>query len=86
MSRILITIHSEIAEFLGDSPEQIEPNVLEILVLDLYRRHRISGVRAAEFLAVDKLTFVHWAGENGSPYYRTTPEDWQHELESIGTP
>ncbi len=86
MSQIQITLPGEIAEFLGDFLEQIERHVLEILVLDLYRRHVISGGRAAEILAVDKLAFIRWSGDNGIPYFRTTPEDWQHELEAIRMP
>ena len=85
-SKSLITIPDEIAEFLGDSSVEIERHVHEVLVLDLSRRHVISGGHAAGLLGIEKFAFIRWAGENGIPYFRTTPEDWQHELESIGMP
>lgn len=86
MSTIVISIPSEIAVFLGDTPEQIERTALEILVLDLHRRCVISGGRATEILAMERLDFTRLAGENGIPYFRMSPEGWQHEVESIRKP
>jgi hypothetical protein len=45
------------------------------------RRYQFGAI-----LAVDKLAFIRWSGEYGIPYFRTTPEDWQHELEAIRMP
>jgi predicted HTH domain antitoxin len=83
MSAIQINLDESVAEFLGDSPEQIERNVLEIIVLELYRRHSISGGRAAELLNLDQLTFIRLAGAHGIPYFDMTPEEWQQELRAI---
>ena len=59
-------IHLEVdedgAELLGSSPEQIERTALEMIVLDLFRRHVISAGRAAEILKLDLLTFIRWSG------------------------
>jgi len=83
MSQIQLTIDESVTELLGDSPEQIERTALEIIVLDLYRRHVISGGRAAEILNLDLLTFIHWSGSLGIPYFDMTPEDWEQELRAI---
>ena len=80
MSQIQITVDESITELLGDSPEQIERTALEIIVLDLYRRHVISAGRAAEILNLDLLTFIRWSGSLGIPYLDMTPEEWQQEL------
>jgi predicted HTH domain antitoxin len=83
MSTIQITVDESITELLGDSPEQIERTALEIIVLDLYRRHVISGGRAAEILNLDLLTFIRWSGSRGVPYFDMTDEQWEHEVQSI---
>jgi len=83
MSQIQITVDESVTELLGDSPEQIERTALEIIVLDLYRRHVISGGRAAEILNLDLLTFIRWSGSLGIPYFDMTPEEWEQELRAI---
>jgi hypothetical protein len=83
MSQIQIKLDEDVAEFLGDSPEQIERHALEMIVLELYRRHEISGGRAAELLGLDLLSFIRWSGALGIPYFDMTPEQWEHELRAI---
>lgn len=83
MSQVQINIDEGVSELLGDSPEQIERSALEIIVLDLYRRHIISGGRAAEILGLDLLTFIRWSGSLGVPYIDMTEEEWEQELRAI---
>lgn len=83
MSLIQLEVDEDFAELLGSSPEQIARAALEIIVLDLYRRHMISGGRAAEVLNLDLLTFIRWSGSFGIPYFDMTPEDWEQELRAI---
>jgi predicted HTH domain antitoxin len=83
VNRIPVVIDAEIFELLGDSPEQIERAALEIIVLELYRRHVISGGRAAEILNLDLLTFIRWSGSRGVPYFDMVDEQWEHEVQSI---
>ncbi len=83
MTTIQITVDETISELLGDSPEQIERAALEIIVLDLYRRHVISAGRAAEILGLDEFAFIRWSGSLGIPYFDTTPEDWEAQLRAI---
>jgi predicted HTH domain antitoxin len=83
MSTIRLTVDESVSELLGDSPEQVERAALEIIVLDLYRRHVISGGRAAEILNLDLLTFIRWSGSRGIPYFDMSDEQWDHEVQSI---
>ena len=83
MSVIHLEIDEDFAELLGSSPEQIERSALEMIVLELYRRHELSAGRAAELLNLDKFAFIRWAGEHGVPYLDMTPEEWQQELRAI---
>lgn len=83
MSVIQIEVENDLVELLGDSPEQIERSALEMIVLELYRRHTISAGRAAELLNLDEFAFIRWSGSLGIPYFDMTPEQWEHELRSI---
>ena len=74
---------TSVTELLGDSPEQIERSALEIVVLDLYRRHVISAGRGAEILDLDLLAFARWSGARGVPYFDTDPEEWGNQLRAI---
>lgn len=83
MSQILVPLTHDFADLLGDTPEQIERHVHEVLVLDLYRRHVISAGRAAEILGMEKFAFIRWSGSLGIPYFDTTREDWANQLQAI---
>jgi hypothetical protein len=83
MNVIRFDIPDEVADLLGDSPEQVNRRALEIIVLQLYRRHDVSAGRAAEILGIEKWTFIRWAGELGIPYLDTDPEDWEHRLRAL---
>jgi hypothetical protein len=83
MSRIPVLLDEDVTALLGESPEEIERSALEMIVLELYRRHEISAGRAAELLHLDLLTFARWSGSLGIPYFDTTPEDWANQLWAI---
>jgi hypothetical protein len=83
MSRMPVLLDRDVVELLGDSPEQIERSVLEIIVLELYRRHAMSAGPAAEILNLDELAFIRWSGSLGIPYFDTTPEDWANQRRAI---
>lgn len=83
MSTIHITVDESIGELLGNSPEQIERSALEIIVLDLFRRHVISVGRAAEILDLDLLSFIRWSGAQGVPYFDMSDDDLEQERRAI---
>lgn len=78
-----LSIPKDVADLLGNTPEEVQQRVHEILVLSFYREHKISSGRAAELLGMDLLTFSRWSGERGVPYIDMTPEEWQEELRTL---
>jgi predicted HTH domain antitoxin len=84
MSEIRIEIDEEVVGLLGESTEQIERHALEIIVLELYRRHSVSAGRAAMLLGMDKLSFIQWSGSLGIPYFDLRAEELREELEILG--
>jgi predicted HTH domain antitoxin len=85
VSEIRLRLDDDMLPLLGDSPEEIERQALEIIVLELYRRHTISAGRAAELLGMEQLAFVRWTGELGIPYIDLTVEELRAELRILGS-
>lgn len=83
MGTITINFPKEVADLLGNSPEEVKQRVHEILVLSFYREHKISSGRAAELLGMELLSFIEWSGALGVPYINMTPEEWQQDIRTI---
>ena len=84
MSEIRIEIDEDVLALLGESTEQIERHALEMIVLELYRRHTVSAGRAAMLLGMDKLAFIRWSGSLGIPYFDLSAEELREELKILG--
>jgi predicted HTH domain antitoxin len=84
MTEIRVRVDKELLPLLGGSPEEIERHALEMIVLELYRRHTISAGRAAELLDMEQLAFIRWTGELGIPYFDLSADELQEELRILG--
>lgn len=83
MTSITISVDDEIASALGTSPDQVERNVLESVILGLYRRHEIAAGVAARALGMERFPFIAWAGEQGIPYFDYTDDEVEAEIRAI---
>lgn len=83
MREIRIETSEELLKLLGESTEQIERHALEMIVLELYRRHTVSAGRAAILLGMDKFSFIRWSGSLGIPYFDLTAEELREELKIL---
>ena len=55
----------------------------ETIVMDLFRRGRISTGKACELLGLDRVAFAQRAAALDIPYFQMTREDWQREQATI---
>jgi predicted HTH domain antitoxin len=83
MSQKSIMVDEGVVDLLGDSPEQIERNALEMIVLDLYRQRKLPVGRAAKLLGLDQLAFIRWSGARGVPFFDMSLEDLEQERRAI---
>lgn len=83
MTELRIKVDEALLEILRGLPEPIERQALELMVLELYRRHTISAGRAAEILGKDKVSFIQWSGKLGIPYFDLSAEELQAELKTF---
>ena len=80
-----LELPEEVLALLAVPDQQVERAVLELVVLDLYRRHTISAGRAAELLGIDEFAFIRHASALGIPYFDMTREELHQELERVRT-
>jgi predicted HTH domain antitoxin len=77
-----VTIDEELAglmDALGDPADHLDAKVREWLVLDLYRRGRISSGKAARLLGMDRVAFIQYSSDLGIPFFDMTESEWQAE-------
>ncbi len=80
-------------EFSADSISVLRPLadrsldsfVKELAVLELYRRHLVSGGKAAELLGMERFEFIRYASRLGIPFMDMSPEEMADEAALIQT-
>ncbi len=80
-----LELPEEVLALLAAPDQQVERAVLELIVLELYRRHTISAGRAAELLGIEEFAFIRQASNAGIPYFDMTREELHEELERVRT-
>jgi hypothetical protein len=80
MSVLSLTLDDDLADLLGDGPLPADQAALELIVMELYRRGKISSGRGAEILQLSRLDFIRAASALGIPYIRLTEAELEQEL------
>jgi predicted HTH domain antitoxin len=84
-NRTMTTIHLELEDELTDLLQQlkepVENAVRELIVMELYRRGRISSGKAATLLGMPRTEFIRFASQLGIPYLDMTPAEWTDEFQ-----
>jgi predicted HTH domain antitoxin len=77
-----VMLDDEMAALL-EKEQPLDQAAREALVMDLFRRGRISTGKAMELLSLDRVSFARRAAELGIPYFQMTKEDWEADKASI---
>ncbi len=80
MSTIHVELEDELADLLQELGEPVETAVREVIVLELYRRGRISSGKASSLLGMLLIDFIRYASSIGIPYVDYTPDEWENEV------
>lgn len=78
---VQFSLPCELAERLGDSPAEVRQAVLELVLVELFRRSDVSAGWAAERLGIDKWAFIQILSRHEVPYVDMTPEELEQDLE-----
>jgi predicted HTH domain antitoxin len=77
-----VTLDDELAGLLeGERP--LDEAAREALVMDLFRRRKISTGKACELLSLDRTAFLRRANEHNIPVYLTTEKEWEADLTAL---
>ena len=79
----IVTLDEDLAALIeGEKP--LDEAAREALVMDLFRRGKISTGKACELLGVDRQDFIRRANEHNVPVYLTTEKEWEADLAALG--
>lgn len=79
---IEVRIPGELLEF-GLHPQMIQQQLIEWLVISLFREERISSGRAAKLLDITRIEFLALLRRQGIAYLDYSPDELADELESV---
>ncbi len=79
-----LQIEDDLTKILQATNESPEKAARELIVLELFRQHRISGGRAAELLNVSREDFIRQAADAGIPYFDYDSDELAQEIASAG--
>lgn len=82
---VQIALDDEVAQFLHEDGRLVAEVARERLVLDLFRRFRISRGRASEILGIPLHDFMLLASAAGIPIVDATEEEWEREMAVVDT-
>jgi predicted HTH domain antitoxin len=77
-----VTLDEDLAALI-EGEKSLDEAAREALVMDLFRRRKVSTGKACELLGVDRLDFLRRANEHDVPVYLTTEEEWEREKATI---
>jgi predicted HTH domain antitoxin len=78
-----VQIEDDLKDILQANHESPEQAARELIVFELFRRHRISGERAAELLNVSRERFIRQAAAAGIPYLDFDSNELDREIASV---
>ena len=81
MSNVSIEVADDLAAILGEVRQPIGRAALELIVLELCRRGKVSSGRGAELLGMSRLGFIQHASGLGIPYLRLDEQELEREME-----
>jgi predicted HTH domain antitoxin len=79
MSTISLDLGEDLMAVLHQLNQPVQRAVLELVVLELYRRGMISSGKAAQMLGMSRLEFIHYSSHLGIPYLAMTEDEWEAE-------
>ena len=78
-----LTLDGDLAAILAAEHDSIQVAAREAVVMELFRRGRLSIGKACELLCLTREAFARRAAELGIPYFLMNTADWAAELSTI---
>jgi len=82
MKQTAITLDDKFLSFVARRKEDIPTKLMELAILELYRRKEISSGKAAELLDMERFEFVRYASRLGLPFFDIGREELLRDVEA----
>ena len=79
MASVNVTVDEDLAALLQGLNQPLDQAARELILLELYRRGRISSGKAAELLDLSRWEFIRYASRLGIPFFEMGEEEWNSE-------
>jgi predicted HTH domain antitoxin len=83
MGSKILPLSDDLVKVLETLDQPLERAALELMVMELYRREKISSGKAAQLLGMPKLDFIQYSGELGIPFFRMDLGELEREVRMI---
>ncbi len=80
MTEVTLQLDNELITLLGQSNQPVQEAAREFIIVELFRRHLISGGKASELMNMHRLEFIQYAANLGISYFDMTIEELEDEL------
>ncbi len=80
---VALRLPRDLLAALDVSSAQLEPRLLELIALELFREGLISSGKGAEILELSKIEFVQLLAQRGICYFRESPEELAADVQAI---
>jgi predicted HTH domain antitoxin len=77
-----VTLDEELAALI-ETEKPLDEATREALVMDLFRRGKVSTGKACELLGLDRMAFIQHAKEHSIPVYLTSEREWEADLAAL---
>jgi len=81
MTTLHLDLEDELVALLRSGNQPLDIAARELIVMELYRRAKVSSGKAAELLGIPRVVFIDRASSAGIPILEMSEDEWRDELE-----
>ena len=79
MNSVTLELEDDLTALLAQMNQPLTKAARELMVMELYRRGRLSSGKAAEYLALSRHQFIAYASKLGIAFLDMTEDEWKSE-------
>lgn len=83
MCRLTVELPERVARLLGPSPEGAARHLMELAVVELFRRGDLSGGKSAELLGLTRAVWLDLLVRHDVPHTEVTEESLEQDLQTL---
>jgi len=83
MTIIQLELEDDLLALLHHGNQPVQHAARELIVLELFRRGKLSSGKAAKLVGMPLAEFIPYASRLGIPFFEMTEEEWEAECRQI---